>query len=112
VATGTPLRIDQTRASASSSTSKARVATTSDVRVAASADRDFLAPSVDWYVRSAGDNYREVAFSPTGVFGKGTTATVTVNGKPTFQNVQVGQLGGGLLGVVNHWAKGRFEARQ
>ena len=43
------------------------------------------------------------------ILRKGTTATVTVNGKPTFQNVQVGQLGGGLLGVVSHWAKGRFD---
>jgi hypothetical protein len=24
-------------------------------------------------------------------------------------NVQVGQLGGGLLGVVSDWAKGRFD---
>jgi hypothetical protein len=43
------------------------------------------------------------------ILRKGTTATVTVNGKPTFQNIQVGQLGGGSLGVVSHWAKGRFD---
>ena len=43
------------------------------------------------------------------ILRKGTTATVTVNGKPTFQNVQVGQLGRGRLGVVSHWAKGRFD---
>jgi hypothetical protein len=40
---------------------------------------------------------------------KGTSATVTLNGKPIFQNVQVGQLGGGALGVVSHWAKARFD---
>jgi hypothetical protein len=51
---------------------------------------------------------RNVAFDVE-ILRKGTTATVTVNGKPTFQNVQVGQLGGGLLGVVSHWAKGRFD---
>jgi hypothetical protein len=51
---------------------------------------------------------RNVAFDVE-VIRKGTTATVTVNGKPTFQNVQVGQLGGGALGVVSHWAKGRFD---
>ena len=43
------------------------------------------------------------------ILRKGTTATVTVNGKPLFQNVQVGQLGGGFLGVVSHWSKGRFD---
>jgi hypothetical protein len=51
---------------------------------------------------------RNVAFDVE-VIRKGTTATVTVNGKPTFQNVQVGQLGFGALGVVSHWAKGRFD---
>ncbi len=51
---------------------------------------------------------RNVAFDVE-ILRKGTTATVTVNGKPTFQNVQVGQLGGGSLGVVSHWAKGRFD---
>lgn len=51
---------------------------------------------------------RNVAFDVE-IIRKGTTATVTVNGKPTFQNVQVGQLGGGMLGVVSHWAKGRFD---
>lgn len=51
---------------------------------------------------------RNVAFDVE-ILRKGTTATVTVNGKQTFQNVQVGQLGGGLLGVVSHWAKGRFD---
>jgi hypothetical protein len=40
---------------------------------------------------------------------KGTTATVTVNGTPVIQNVQAGQLGAGGLGVVTHWAKGRFD---
>jgi hypothetical protein len=40
---------------------------------------------------------------------KGTTATVTVNGKPTFQNVQVGQLGEGFFGAVSHWSKARFD---
>jgi hypothetical protein len=40
---------------------------------------------------------------------KGTTATVMLNGKPIFQNVQVGQLGGGALGVVSHWSKARFD---
>jgi hypothetical protein len=43
------------------------------------------------------------------IIRKGTIATVTVNGKPTFQNVQVGQLGGGLLGVVSRFAKGSFD---
>jgi hypothetical protein len=51
---------------------------------------------------------RNVAFDVE-VIRKGTTATVTVNGHPTFQNVQVGQLGFGALGVVSHWAKGRFD---
>jgi hypothetical protein len=51
---------------------------------------------------------RNVAFDVE-IVRKGTTATVSVNGKPTFQNVQVGQLGGGSLGVVSHWAKGRFD---
>jgi len=40
---------------------------------------------------------------------KGTTATVRVNGTPVIQNVQAGQLGAGGLGVVTHWAKGRFD---
>jgi hypothetical protein len=43
------------------------------------------------------------------IIRKGTTATVTVNGKPTFQNVQVGQLGGGFLGVVSRFTKGSFD---
>lgn len=43
------------------------------------------------------------------ILRRGTTATVTVNGKPTFQNVQVGQLSGGYLGIVSHWSKGRFD---
>jgi hypothetical protein len=47
---------------------------------------------------------RNVAFDVE-ILRKGSTATVTVNGKPTFQNVQVGQLDGGFLGVVSHWSK-------
>ncbi len=51
---------------------------------------------------------KNVAFDVE-IIRKGTTATVIVNGKPMFQNVQVGQLGGGVLGVVSHWAKGRWD---
>lgn len=43
------------------------------------------------------------------VIRKGTTATVNVNGKPTFQNVEVGQLGEGFFGAVSHWSKARFD---
>jgi hypothetical protein len=43
------------------------------------------------------------------IIRKGTTATVTVNGRPVIQNAQAGHLGTGELGVVSHWAKGRFD---
>jgi hypothetical protein len=51
---------------------------------------------------------RNVAFDVE-ILRQGTTATVTVNGKPTFQNVQVGQLDSGFFGAVSHWAKSRFD---
>ena len=40
---------------------------------------------------------------------QGATATVRVNGKPTIQNVPVGDFAAGGFGVVSHWSKGRFD---
>ena len=40
---------------------------------------------------------------------QGATATVRVNGKPTIQNVPVGDFAAGAFGVVSHWSKGRFD---
>jgi hypothetical protein len=40
---------------------------------------------------------------------KGPTASVTINGKPAFQSVQVGDFATGAFGAVGHWSKARFD---
>ena len=40
---------------------------------------------------------------------RGTTTTVKVNGTAIFENVQQRELGGGKVGLVTHYSKGRFD---
>jgi hypothetical protein len=44
---------------------------------------------------------------------RGPFATVKVNGQPVFQNVPTAQLDNplntGIVGVISHWAPGRFD---
>lgn len=64
---------------------------------------------VRYPVASGTYNVPRNTFFDVQVIRSGISTTVKVNGSPVIENVPQGDLRGGSIGMITHWARGRFD---